>query len=61
MGRAKRAPIQTNLSLRWPNAGAWSQEDSRNSPRRGRNKPAQGIALGDRSGIGTLALKGRYK
>ena len=32
---------------------------SLNLPRRGCNKPAQGIALGDNSGRGTLALKGR--
>jgi hypothetical protein len=40
--------------------GGWLK-GSVNSPRRGRNKPAQGIALGDRSRRGALALKGRYK
>ena len=53
--------MRTDLSRWWPNAGVWSLKVQLNSPRRGRNKPAQGIALGDRSGSGALALKGRYK
>ena len=46
VGRAKRDPIRTNLSLRQPNNGVWNLKGSLNSPRRGRNKSAQGNALG---------------